>query len=389
MNRDLLCFSHLRWDFVYQRPNHLMARAARERRVYYVEEPIEGPVATLDLHRREGLTVVVPRIPQHLNGETESTLRRLISRLVADERIVDPVLWYYTPMSVAWTRHLAHSAVVYDVMDELSAFKFAPAQLRELEASLLGEADVVLTGGRQLYESRRGRHQSVHLFPSSVDVAHFAKARQQQADPDDQASIARPRLGYFGVIDERIDLDLLRALGERRPDWQIVLVGPVVKIDPSDLPTGPNVHHLGMKSYDDLPAYLSGWDAAIMPFAINDATRFISPTKTPEYLAGGRPVASTPITDVVNPYGATGLVEIGDGVDEFEKAVERALATDLRDLRQTRRPLPVCDVMGYDLVAHRRPRHRRRGPQFAAAHRGARVDPCWSRPSGARRATGL
>ncbi len=334
MSRDLLCFTHLRWDFVYQRPNHLMARAAAKRRVYYVEEPIDGPVPTLNVRRQAGLTIVVPVIPHALKGDTDATLRRLISQFVADERIVHPILWYYTPMPVAWTRHLPHSAVVYDVMDELSAFKFAPPQIRELEQSLVREADIVLTGGRQLYEARRGTHDNLHLFPSSVDINHFARARQALPDPDDQARIARPRIGYFGVIDERVDLELIRGLAERRPEWQIVMVGPVVKIDPADLPAAPNVHHLGLKGYADLPAYLSGWDVAIMPFAINDATRFISPTKTPEYLAGGRPVASTPITDVVTPYGANGLVEIGAGVDGFEAAVERALATDEDDLRR-------------------------------------------------------
>ena len=311
-----------------------MARAAKTRRVFYIEEPIEGPEPALEVRQRDGLNVVVPRLPSRLNGDTNAVLRRLVSEFVARERISRPVLWYYTPMAVAWSDHLAHSAVVYDVMDELSNFRFAPADLKDLEHRLMRRADVVLTGGRQLFESRRGSHRNIHLFASSVDVAHFETARHGLAEPADQASIGRPRIGYFGVIDERIDLDLVRELAARHPDWQIVLVGPTAKIDPSDIPSAYNVHHLGPKSYQELPAYLGGWDVAIMPFALNDATRFISPTKTPEYLAGGRPVASTPITDVVEPYGNRGLVEIGEGSEGFTAAVERALNTDVSALRQ-------------------------------------------------------
>jgi UDP-galactopyranose mutase len=325
---DLLCFSHLRWDFVFQRPNHLMSRAARSRRVYYVEEPVQADETRLDISRRGNLNIVVPHLEGGLNGDTNQTLRRLLSELIADERIHRPVVWYYTPMAAAWSDPVAAATVVYDVMDELSAFRFAPADLKHQEARLTKRADLMLTGGRQLYEARVGRHRNLHLFPSSVDVAHFAKARHAQEGPTDQAAIPHPRIGYFGVIDERVDLELLRSLSERRQDWQFVLVGPTAKIDPADIPAGPNVHHLGQKPYEDLPAYLSGWDVAMMPFALNDSTRFISPTKTPEYLAGGRPVASTPIADVVTPYGRDGLVEIGNGVDEFESAIERALATD-------------------------------------------------------------
>lgn len=332
---DLVCFSHLQWDFVYQRPNHLMARAARDRRVYFVQEPTDGPRPRLDMKQIDGVTIVTPFVSFDLLDEArDAALRGLMDGLLATEGIQAPVLWYYTPMPLPWTSHLRTSAVVYDVMDELSQFRFAPAELLAREQMLLERADVVFTGGRQLYEAKRNRHVNVHLFPSSVDVAHFGSARDAQPDPDDQASIPHPRVGYFGVIDERIDVDLVSEIARRRPDWQLVLVGPVAKIDQESLPTGPNVHCLGAKRYEELPRYLAGWDAAIMPFALNEATRYISPTKTPEYLAGGRPVASTSVRDVVEPYGTLGLVNIGDGADEFEGAIESALATDVADLRR-------------------------------------------------------
>jgi glycosyltransferase involved in cell wall biosynthesis len=324
---DLVCLSHLRWDFVYQRPQHLMSRFARDRRVFFVEEPIygDGP-ARLELGERPGgIRVAVPHLP-HGTGpeEAEAIQARLLRSLLEEHGISEYVLWYYTPMAVAFTEGLEPAAVVYDSMDELSLFRGAPPQLLEREARLLERADLVFTGGQSLYEAKRERHPSVHAFPSSIEAEHFGMARNGIPHPDDQRTLPRPRLGYFGVIDERIDLDLIAAVAEARPDWQIVMVGPVVKIDPATLPRRDNIHYLGMKPYAELPAYLAGWDVALMPFARNEATRFISPTKTPEYLAGGRPVVSTSIRDVVRPYGEMGLVEIADEPAAFAAAVERS-----------------------------------------------------------------
>jgi glycosyltransferase involved in cell wall biosynthesis len=329
MKPDLVVLSHLRWDFVYQRPQHLMSRFARERRVFFVEEPVdhENSPRWVLAEREDGIVLAVPHLPRGLSGkEAEAAQAALLAELLETEGITDYVLWYYTPMAIAVTAGLAPRAVVYDCMDELSLFRGAPPDLLAREERLLAAADLVFTGGRSLYEAKRERHASVHLFPSSIEAAHFARAREAQPEPADQAGLPRPRLGYFGVIDERIDLDLLAALADERPDWQIVLLGPVVKIDPETLPRRPNVHYLGMKSYAELPAYLSGWDVALLPFARNEATRFISPTKTPEYLAGGRPVVSTSIRDVVRPYGELGLVEIADEPGEVVTAIERCLA---------------------------------------------------------------
>jgi len=253
------------------------------------------------------------------------------------------VLWYYTPMALAFTDHLRPLTVVFDCMDELSAFAQAPAALKNYEAELLRRSSIVFTGGHSLYQSKRDKHPNVHPFPSSVDVKHFAQARHITCDPPDQASIPSPRLGFFGVIDERFDVSLLSGLAAARPDWQFVIVGPVVKIDPAVLPKSPNVHYLGSKGYDDLPRYIAGWDVALLLFARNEATRYISPTKTPEYMAAGKPVVSTSIRDVVQPYGQQGLVRIADTVEEFVSACEAAMAEDpaarLRDgdafLRQT------------------------------------------------------
>ncbi len=321
-SQALLCFSHLRWDFVFQRPQHLMTRFAASRRVIYWEEPMateRAPHVEIKICAKSGVTVAVPHLPDHLQGQArEHALSGLLDGFLAAEKIEKPVRWYYTPMMLGFSRHVDAAAVVYDCMDELSNFKFAPPELRDLERELMAHADVVFTGGYSLYEAKRLQHRNIHPFPSSVDRPHFARARDWQgAEPADQAALMRPRLGFYGVVDERMDIGLLAHIADARPDWQLVIVGPVVKIDPADLPRRDNIAYLGGKTYAELPAYLAGWDVALMPFAINESTRFISPTKTPEYLAGGRPVVSTPITDVIRHYGALEGVRVADGPHAF------------------------------------------------------------------------
>jgi UDP-galactopyranose mutase len=334
----LVCFSHLRWDFVYQRPQHLMTRAARRHRVVFVEEPsfeardpasdgVEGRLRVTQPH--PGVTVVVPVLPAGISSASETrVLRGLITGLIGRLRRhrSDLITWYYTPMAYRYADHLPADVVIYDCMDELSAFKNAPARLPRLERALFARADIVFTGGLSLYEAKQKQHDNVHAFPSSIDVTHFARARERGPEPADQAKIGTPRIGFFGVIDERMDTALLDRLAELRPDWQFVMVGPVVKIDPADLPTRANIHWLGSKTYSELPDYLATWQAGLMPFAINEATRFISPTKTPEFLAAGVPLVSTPVRDVVRPYGEAGLVAIASTADACAAALTDAMA---------------------------------------------------------------
>ena len=327
----ILCLSHLRWGFVYQRPQHLLSRCARDRNVIFFEEPIfdarEPALAVTE--NASGVVVAGPHLPPDCTGDAaEQIQREMIDRIVAGLPSGDPILWFYTPMSLAFTNHVRARAIVYDCMDELSMFHGAPPALTFRERQLLQRADVVFTGGHSLYEHKRTQHTNIHAFPSSVDVPHFAEARELMVDPDDQAAIPHPRIGFFGVIDERMDLQLIQELAESRPDLQIVMIGPVVKIDPARLPRRSNIHWLGCKTYEELPAYLAGWDVAILPFARNDATRFISPTKTPEYLAAGKPVISTSIRDVVRPYGEQGLAWIADCAADFAQAIDEALVSD-------------------------------------------------------------
>jgi UDP-galactopyranose mutase len=329
---DLVCFSHLRWNFVYQRPQHLLSRAARSRRVFVVEEPIfDNGSMRLDVNESDdGVYVAVPYLPEGLSSEVarQAVLRRLVDQLFAEHQIENFVAWYYTPMALEFTQHLKPLATVYDCMDELSAFKGAHSSLQAREQQLFSRCDLVFTGGQTLYEAKRTQHESVHAFPSSIDRAHFGKARTIKTEPADQQTLPHPRLGFFGVIDERFDIELLNSIALARPNWQFVMIGPVVKIDPATLPGHENIHYLGGRDYKDLPAYLYGWDVALLLFARNEATRFISPTKTPEYLAAGKPVVSTSIRDVVRPYGQQELVKIADQPNEFIQAIESILADD-------------------------------------------------------------
>lgn len=327
---DLICFSHLRWNFVFQRPQHLMTRISRERRVFFFEEPIFTDESAPRLHvYKDGanLYVATPHIP-HGSGEVEvnATMKELLTEMMESYEIAHYLSWYYSPMHLKHSYHLTPVVSVYDCMDQLANFKFAPKELPLLEQSLINKVDLVFTGGFSLYEAKRHLHRKVYPFPSSVDTAHFATGRAVRKDPADQASIPFPRFGYAGVIDERIDIEMLDQVAAQRPEWNFVMVGPIVKIDPASLPKRPNIFYLGGKPYEELPQYMGGWDVAILPFARNEATRYISPTKTPEYLAAGRRVISTSIRDVVHPYADKNLVSIADDAQSFIEAAEAILA---------------------------------------------------------------
>lgn len=331
-DHSLVCLSHLRWDLVFQRPQHLMTRFAQSSPVFFIEEPaFEGQERPYLKQYTPGdnLHVFVPHMPEGLPAiAAASAQRRLVTDLLRDARIRSPVLWYYTPMALQYADAIDAAVTVYDCMDELSAFRDAPPEMRQLEAELLRRADLVFTGGMSLYEAKQACHPNVHAFPSAVDAKHFGKARSRLPDPVDQRVIPRPRLGFFGVIDERLDRELLAAVARLRPEWQLILVGPVAKIDPASLPQAANIHYLGGKAYVDLPAYIANWDVAVMPFELNAATRFISPTKTPEYLAGGKPVVSTPVIDVVRRWGRLEAVRIAETPAEFVAEARAALALE-------------------------------------------------------------
>lgn len=325
---DLVCFSHLRWNFVFQRPQHLLSRFAKKFRVFFIEEPIfdTNSDSLLISLSKQNVWVVVPHMSRdHSEKEVIEKQKELLSRFFINLEINKYIFWYYTPMALPFTDHFKPELTIFDNMDELSAFKFAPPALVEKEKELLKKADIVFTGGRSLYEAKKHRHHNIHPFPSSIDKGHFAKARVPLSDPEDQATIPHPRIGFFGVIDERMDIHLVAQVAASRPDLHFIMIGPVLKIDPDTLPRTHNIHYLGGKSYEELPLYLGGWDIAMIPFVLNESTRFISPTKTPEYLAAGKPVISTSIKDVINPYGDNKLVHIADTPEQFIQAVDQEL----------------------------------------------------------------
>ena len=361
MPRPLVVLSHLRWDFVFQRPQHVLSRLAQTRPVTVVEEPVYDPGAAPHLESIDaapGVTVLRPHTsvdePGFSDAQIEAAAPLLRRWAVETEALGGCDGWTYTPLATPLFDAFEPVTVVYDCMDELSAFDHAPPQLLAREQDLLDRADLVFTGGPSLYRAKKDRHESVHCFPSSVDAAHFGRARPDAAaalaEPADQRGVGHPRLGFFGVIDERLDREIVGALAESHPEWQVVMVGPVVKIDPASLPQAPNLHWLGGKPYDELPAYLAGWDVCLLPFAQNRSTEFISPTKTLEYFAAERPTVSTPITDVAEPYG--GVVRLGATPDAFVAACESALdAGDADRQRRTDAMRAVLAETSWDATA--------------------------------------
>lgn len=321
---NLICFSHLRWDFVFQRPQQLLTRLSKTFSIFYIEEPVYDTSDTAYyqyLNRGENIVVMVPHIPAALSQAGQKTaIRNLFDGFMANRKLSDCLFWYYTPMALEFTRKYNAELVVFDCMDELSAFQFAPPELVPLESELLTKADLVFTGGYAIYEAKKNRHANIHPIPSSIDKDHFMKARTIKKTQGSPVT-----LGFFGVIDERFDIELIAEMAAQKQAWRFELIGPVVKIDPAILPKNENICYLGQKSYQDLPKYVAGWNIALIPFLLNEATRFISPTKTPEYLAAGKAVVSTPIRDVINPYGKNNLVHIGVTAADFIAAVETEL----------------------------------------------------------------
>lgn len=314
---DMVVFCHLRWDFVYQRPQHIISRMAKDMKILMIEEPWHRPD---EKHSRlitvnDNLHVLQPNVTSI--EEIETVLPQYINNKNVS------VGWFYSASFIPLLNQFDFSTVVYDCMDELSLFKGAPEKLIEQEKYLIANADVVFTGGKSLYESKSQHHSNVHCFPSSVDQKHFEKALNGVAIPADLAAIKGPVVGFFGVIDERIDYDLINNIALQKPDVSFVMLGPLAKVSEDELPRQQNIHYLGMKDYKDLPAYLKGFDIAMMPFALNDATKYISPTKTLEYMAAGKPIISTAIKDVVRDYKS--CVKIVETADEFAQAIDRIL----------------------------------------------------------------
>lgn len=328
--KNLICFSHLRWNFVYQRPQHIITKLSTHFKTFYMEEPIFDAIDNPHhcfTEISDSLIIIVPHLQPGLSEDIQADqLKSILQNILSIGNGQDYIFWYYTPMALEFTQSFSPIVTIYDCMDELSAFNFAPSSLKALELKLMTRADLVFTGGHTLYEEKKKYHNSIYPFPSSIDKSHFGKARYSDSSPQDQQLVSGTKVGFFGVVDERFDIDLLKEMAEMRPEWQFIIIGPVVKIDPESLPSLVNIHYLGQRSYQELPAYLSGWDIALIPFLLNESTKYISPTKTPEYLAAGIPVVSSAITDVVNPYGINKLVTIGSNAQDFVDAAETALA---------------------------------------------------------------
>ena len=316
---DMIVFCHLRWSFVYQRPQHIITRMAKEYKILFVEEPVpfgEGEENTFEMEEiNQNLHILKPKT-KDIAG-----IRQVLKSILKSKSF--EIGWFYSASFSPLISNFSFERIVYDCMDELSLFKGAPAELIDQEKFLMSEADIVFTGGKSLYDSKSGKHANVHCFPSSVEREHFGKALSELEIPDDIKHMEKSIVGYFGVIDERINMQLLHKVSTLNPNISFVMIGPVAKIGEEDLPRESNIHYLGMKSYEKLPNYLKAFDIAMMPFALSDATKYISPTKTLEYMAAGKPIISTAIKDVERDYSHCILIIAT--AEEFSRKIKEIL----------------------------------------------------------------
>ncbi|HZH98697.1 MAG TPA: glycosyltransferase [Fimbriimonadaceae bacterium] len=342
-NFGFVVLSHLRWSFVWQRPQQFLSRFAKDHPILFIEEPeytlSEGEAPTVSVEPTENnITVARMKFPAGTPRDKSFDLKMiqmtedLIATVNENGEFDKPLLWFYSPMESPWALQLDCRGVVYDCMDELSQFRFAPQALVDNEALLLSKADIVFTGGYELAAKKAKQHNNVHTFGCGVEYDHFSKAQLDETEiPEDVRDLKKPVVGWFGVVDERVDYDLIREAAEKRPDWSFVLVGPVVKVDEQMLPKAPNIHWLGQRDYKVLPNYCKAYDICMMCFALNEATEFINPTKALEYLATGKPVISTAVKDVLRQYSDD--LYICKSTDEFIEMAERALAGKDQEMR--------------------------------------------------------
>jgi glycosyltransferase involved in cell wall biosynthesis len=332
---SIVVHSHLRWDFVWQRPQQILSRLAGEHNVLFVEEPLyeEGAPQLRLLETHAGVVRAVPVVSAkqpvdvHCEFVSRELARALATHPMLAGRFERPVQWFYSPMCApGMVGRLNELAVVYDCMDELASFRFAPADIAQRERMLLEHADVVFTGGRSLFEAKSRHHANVHFYGCGVDSEHFAAARLPETRvPDALIGLPNPVLGYFGVIDERLDYDLVEAIAAAYSHGSVVMAGPLAKVQAHQLPRRANLHWLGQQPYSALPALVKGFDVCLMPFALNEATRYINPTKTLEYMAAGKPIVSTAVADVVRNFGD--IVHVAVSRDEFIERLIAALAS--------------------------------------------------------------
>jgi UDP-galactopyranose mutase len=320
---------HLRWRGVWQRPNHLLARIARDVPVVVLEEPYLARRDEDVVAHADGVTVVTPHRRAKPADAVDERALETVRELAAGRA---PLVWLYTPMMLRLAEAFPDAPLVFDKMDELAKFAQADPRIAPRECEVLARADVVFSGGRSLHRTVQHRARIARCYPSGVDVEHFERARTAEPHPDLAPYRGGKVYGYVGVIDERVDLALVDALAAAHPSATVAMVGPLAKIEESALPRRRNIAYLGKREYADLPALLAGFDVALMPFALNEHTANISPTKTLEYMAAGLPIVSTPVPDVVEDHAD--VVHVARDRDEFVALVERAQRPDpLREQR--------------------------------------------------------
>jgi glycosyltransferase involved in cell wall biosynthesis len=361
----IIVHCHLCWDWVWQRPQQFLSRLSARHKILFVETVGPDPQLSSAVARFwtapnfPNITILRLQFPAWRWSDAafvDRERRGLVKEFVAGPgaaQFENPVQWFYDPMAVpAFLGQMDEIGVAYDCMDELSKFRSAPPQIKIREQKLLAAADVVFAGGRKLWQAKKLQNENSHFYGCGVDVAHFGSARKDDTKiPADIASLQKPILGYFGVVDERMDYELLVKLADANPDWSIAMVGPQIKVD--SVPQRANLHWLGQKNYTELPAYCKAFDVCMMPFALNEATEFINPTKALEYMATGRPIVSSAVADVVTNFGE--VVSIARSHEEFISLCRDALAK--ADTARTEAGLKQAAENSWDSIVTRLEQH--------------------------------
>jgi glycosyltransferase involved in cell wall biosynthesis len=305
----------------WRRPS-VSGRDAR-RLVAKVRQITQGLVqVNPNLHVASPPAVPLPGVPgvERLNRTLLTASVRHFARRAGLER---PILWTFLPTTVTLVGRLGESRVIYHCVDEYAAFAGVPREaFRRMEHDLVRRADLVITSADSLCQERRRLNPSTFFVSHGVDVAHFSRTLDPEMAPAPEVrGLPGPVVGFFGLLAEWVDLEMIREMARRRPDWSFVLVGKAT-VDTAALRAMPNVRLLGQKPYASLPAYCRAFDVGLIPFKRDELTEKANPLKLREYLAAGLPVVSSDLPEV-RKY--KDLVHLANGADGFIAAVERAL----------------------------------------------------------------
>lgn len=326
---DLLVLAHSRWDLDHHRGHNIFSRYAQKRRVFYFEEPSFGQTEIPRLHIRdtfENVMVVTPHLPNPIkSNQIDSILRELIDELIFEEEIINFTLWLQTPRAFRYARDIDATTIIYECMEDYDNINNFSENLFQVEKELMENSDIIFVVSEALYQKKKFQHHNIHVFPNSADYFHFIQSRDFILDPYDQIHIPHPRIGFYGIIDQSIDLKLIDEIAQIREDLNFVFIGPLKDTKFSQLPTRKNIYYLEQKDYNLIPLYVAEWDCGLLPFCINEVTQYSSPHQTAELLMAGKPIVATHIPDISIRFGKKSLAKMASNAEDFSEKIDKAI----------------------------------------------------------------